>query len=506
MSKIQSNIMGLSEGLKSSEASDVKFHKPEKDPGINTLHIVYEGLPKSHNGMCIEAKQLGAPDPDIFESNFFKFFYQENRPHHWPYPWRMRHAQFVYSISVEDDERMKVLFPVIKRVIRRYDANLGGFEDSMMGVENTFRNMEMILRAPDISLAKNTYKAALLLSAGPSLDLEWAEIRRAQESGKFLIVGCDAIIKKALKEGVRPHIIMTTERVPGSEDFFRGISSDTLEGITLCSTLMAYRPTIEAWSGNKSFVVRQDYPSRWYPFLDRKQIWSAPSVAPTALGMIGLLGIKSVALVGQDLCLAKDGTSHAVMVESLEAQKKEMESQEQVRAESDNEWVETYSGEKRKTTNTWNVMKGDLLTTMGMWDQKVVSTAWHGSKIFGVPYQKLSEWIDGRLGGTPSGTFSVPKENPNFVWEFSKFKAKLASGIASLTSLGDNLDAFEPDDLIEQPHFAELCLTSCQRAYVTYLNKRFQRGVDKHEFKTLFRGDAYSAIKEAIDILKACQA
>ncbi len=71
-----------------------------------------------------------------------------------------------------------------------------------------------------------------------------------------------------------------------------------------------------------------------------------------------------------------------------------------------------------------------------------------------------------------------------------------------LSSLEDKLEDYTPDQLIDLPHFRELCLTSVQRAYVTYLNKRFQNGEDKHEYRTLIRAEALSAIREVLEILE----
>lgn len=498
---IQTNITGLSEGLRSSEASDVKFVASKNPDNINTLHIVWDTEPTNHKGMYIKASELGAPDPTLFEAALLQFFYMR-APLEGVVPWKCVNCQFVYSISIDDDERLKPLFPSIKRAIRRYDANLGGFEDSMLGVENTFKNIQMILKYSDISQAKNTFRAALLLSAGPSLDQEWDEIRRAISTHKFLVISCDAVIKKALKVGVRPHIVMTTERVPGSEDFLNGMTADELKGITLVSTLMAYGPTISGWNGNKAFTVRKDYPAHWYPFKNREFIWSAPSVAPTCLGVLGLLGIKSVALVGQDLCLDEKGNSHTSLSDSLVSVQKEMERQEKVRAEQDREEVETYSNQKRMTTNTWNVMRGDLTTVAQQWKQSVVSTSWHGSVIREIPYQSLTSWIDERLSGTPDGKIMILNKNPNESYELARFQSKRKTAIEYLKELEDNLEKYTPDEIIELPHFRELCLTSCQRSYVTYTNKRFQRSEDKHEFKTLFRGEALLAIREVIEILE----
>lgn len=490
------NITGIGMGLKNTEARDVQFIKPDEDPGIETLCISYDAEPKDHKGMFIRAVELGAPAPMVFEQNLLQFFYSQNKIEGASVPTEVKNAQFVYSISVDDDPRMRELFPSIKRAIRRYDANLGGFEDSMQGVRNTFQNMDLILRAPDITEAHNTFKAALLLSAGPSLEKEWETIRAIHKSDRFLIIACDAVVKKALKEKVEPHLIMTTERVPGAEDFLKDVNQSNC---ILLSTLMAYGPALRNWTGRRAFVIRKDYPAHWYPFKGRRNIWSAPSVAPTSLGVLGLLGIKDVALVGQDLCFGKDGRSHAKLSDDLENVRLEMEHIERARGVEDKERVETYSGESRGTTNAWNVMKGDLTTVKEQWRLNVVATGLEGAVIKDIPYVPLAEWA---ATHGKRGKFVLPEKNKYEAHDREALKWKRKAAKEFLLNLEDNLEKYGPDEIIELPHFRELCLTSCQRAYVTYLNKRFQRREDRHEFRTLFRAEALSSIREILEILE----
>ena len=73
--KIATNISGLSEGLKCSEAADVKFVKSDQDEGIQTLHIVWDAEPAGHKGVFLKATELGAPDPILFEESLLQFFY-----------------------------------------------------------------------------------------------------------------------------------------------------------------------------------------------------------------------------------------------------------------------------------------------------------------------------------------------------------------------------------------------------------------------------------------------
>lgn len=498
--KVEASISGLTTGLKNTEAKDVKFVKATSD--IQTLHITWDLEPKPdvHKGVFLKAIDLGAPDPTTFENNLLLFFYQRAKVLGFDET-EQPNARYVYSLSLDDDKRLIPLFPSVRSAVRRYDANLGGFEDSMVGVKNTFENMDLILAAPDISQAKCTYKYALLLSAGPSLDEEWEQIKIASDSNRFLIIACDAVVKKALEKGVKPHLIVTTERIPGAEDFLKNISDEDLKGMTLVSTLMAYGVALRNWKGKRAFVVRKDYPSHWYPFKERTVIWSAPSVAPTSLGILGLLQIKDIALLGQDLCLDKSGNSHTKLSGDLTETQKEMERVERERAKEDREVVTTYSGEKRETTNAWNVMRGDLTTVKNQWKMKVVSTSYHGAQIVDVPYQKLADYIHERLEER-AGKFLLWERNPHEKVERSALRFKRTQAIGFLKNLEDHLEDYTADQLIELPHFRELCLTSIQRAYVTYLNKRFQKREDKHEDRTLVRAEALSAMREVWEILE----
>lgn len=492
------NISGIGEGLKNTEVHDVNFvQSPETK--IQTLHISWDTPPKPevHQGIYILATELGAPDPEEFEKNLLRFFYSKDPET------KILNAQFIYSLSLDPDDRLKALWPAVKRVMRRYDANLGAFEDSMLGIRSTFKNMDLILRYPDISTAKCSFKNALLLSAGPSLDAEWGEIKRAYDSGRYFLIACDVVLKRALKEGVKPHLVVTTERVTGSEDFFKGLTEEDVRGVTLCSTLMAHRPVLDLWPGRLCFVVRRDYPSSWYGFKDRRTIWSAPSVAPTCLGILGLLRIKKVALVGQDLCLNKEGQSHAeIHTDPRTAEtKREMNEAEAARAKLDREEVVTYGGEVRRTTNAWNVMRGDLATVAMEWKLDVVSTSRQGARIPGIEYLSLKDFLADLETGLKRG-FHLKEANPNFNPEIYAFRKQRFAAKKVLRELMDHLEEFPPEALIQLPHFRDLCLTCVQRAYVTYLNKRFQRNEDTHQMRTIFWAEAMSAMVEILEILE----
>lgn len=484
--------MVLSQGILQKSISKMNLTKPLSDPKIQTLLICYDTPPSDHDGPYLLLKDIGAPNPTKVTHAFtqvLRTHVAENDPN----------SRYAYSISLEDDPRAIELFPAVMQAVKIFDAGLGSYEDSMMGVRNTFANMDLILKYPDISQASLTAGAAILLSAGPSIELEWNEIKRAYDSGKFFIVAVDAILSRALEKGVIPDVVVTSERVSGTEDFL-DVEAEKLP--LLVSTVMSYRPTIDIYRGPKSFVFRSDYASSWYPLHARKMIGSAPSVAPTAVGIMGLLGLKKILLCGQDLSLDPMGVTHANLGKRLEKKKEFLQKEESKMQSRENEVCDNYAGSTSKTTNAWKAMGVDMTMTVRQWDLEVVSSSLYGMVMQEVAYESSKSFIDRMLEeGLPDKYFHYPDKNLYEKKDRLKFESKVVQAKKSLSALEDKLGEVEPNHFLDLPHFNQLCKSAMQRVMVTYWNKVFQNRGDCHEFRVIVRGEALCAIRDILKIL-----
>ncbi len=148
---------------------------------------------------------------------------------------------------------------------------------------------------------------AIIVSAGPSLDKNVHELKKAQ--GRSFIIVVDAALRTVIKAGIRPNLVYSLDyKVP--DYFFEGIDMDGL--IWICEGLT--KPWILKQTNSKIFYV--GYFCRYYSSLSIKTIGYALSGVPTggsvstsAFSVASYLGFKKIILVGQDLAFTS-GVSH----------------------------------------------------------------------------------------------------------------------------------------------------------------------------------------------------
>ncbi|WP_373845633.1 6-hydroxymethylpterin diphosphokinase MptE-like protein, partial [Clostridium sp.] len=81
-------------------------------------------------------------------------------------------------------------------------------EDTIIGIENNFTNMKKLIESPSIECVKDKYKdiPAIIVSAGPSLDKNISELKRAE--GKALIIATDAVLTTLKNHGIVPDAVV----------------------------------------------------------------------------------------------------------------------------------------------------------------------------------------------------------------------------------------------------------------------------------------------------------
>ena len=149
---------------------------------------------------------------------------------------------------------------------------------------------------------------AIIVAAGPSLDKNIHELKKAE--GKAFIIVVDAAIKRVLREGIRPDIVVTEDaKVP--DRFFE---AEGMENVFWMANKFS-KPKVMQSYGNKVF-----YYGSTIRYWDQKLIdtigyrypdlMTGGSVANTAYGLAVYLGFKTIILIGQDLAFT-GGKSHA---------------------------------------------------------------------------------------------------------------------------------------------------------------------------------------------------
>lgn len=166
-------------------------------------------------------------------------------------------------------------------------------------------NLMQLKKALDPKVVKDI--PVIIVSAGPSLDKNINELKKAQ--GKAFIIAVDASIRTVLQAGVCPDLLCSID--PNSpERFFTGL--DTKEIFWACNQLS--NPTLLKKYANHIFYYGS-FGKQWGNIMKKELEYNFPtltsggSVSTEAFMLALHLGFRKIVLIGQDLAFT-GGVSH----------------------------------------------------------------------------------------------------------------------------------------------------------------------------------------------------
>ena len=191
-------------------------------------------------------------------------------------------------------------------------------EDTLLG----FR--QIALMSPQISFGprleplfkKFAGRPAVCVAAGPSLDKNFTLLKDIQD--KCLIIAADAVLGKLLRNGIKPHIVTSLERVIATYRlFFSGVVEefhDECRDILLVAQSLCVPWTSGRWPGPCCLVYKEEVVmDAWFAggVLGGPGLTSGISVAHMNYSLSHYMGASSIAIIGQDLAFGEDGASHS---------------------------------------------------------------------------------------------------------------------------------------------------------------------------------------------------
>ena len=180
-------------------------------------------------------------------------------------------------------------------------------EDVLTGLKHILHNLPLCAHHPNIWALKDILKdrPALVVSAGPSLKQSLPHLVGIQN--KIPIFCPDTSVPILLKAGIRPHVAASKERNTMSVQHFEAINSSEV-ALACCPVLRPY--IFELHHGPKAFIYRS---ADFYHWLQPEgELFEFDGSAGNLAYRLALLaGCNPIVLVGQDLCLADDGQTHA---------------------------------------------------------------------------------------------------------------------------------------------------------------------------------------------------
>ncbi len=186
--------------------------------------------------------------------------------------------------------------------------NFGRIDDSLDGVRATLMNKKALLNYPGINDLKKAFEGvpALIVGAGPSLDLELANIKANND--KFVVIAADAALKPLLAAGIRVDYVTSIERLNDYQrPFFEGLERTEAELVAFPVVLPSQ---FDLYPGQIRIVYRNySYFGYFEKAWPKGILMSGGSTSHLALRLAGYMGCSKAYLVGMDSCYEKqEGT------------------------------------------------------------------------------------------------------------------------------------------------------------------------------------------------------
>jgi len=227
-----------------------------------------------------------------------------------------------YVIHKGECEDPKPFNEILAKLKERILINLqligNSVEDTLLGLRQMALSSPWIAFGPKLRTLRGAFKGrpSVVVSAGPSLDKNY-ELLKGRED-KLLIIATDTVLRKLLKNGIRPHIVCALERgLVVLDKHFRDVIRDykeELKDVLLVVQSVCVPQIVGTWPGPKIVVGKAGLPLDYWvveKLLDGDTVPSGNSVAHMCMNIAALLGSDKIALIGQDLAYGEEGATHS---------------------------------------------------------------------------------------------------------------------------------------------------------------------------------------------------
>ncbi len=224
--------------------------------------------------------------------------------------------QNIYGNWIRDMQ--KKIFDVIRYA---YFTLGNDMEDTIIGIENNFENIDILIKSPSIEVLKDTYQNSplIIVSAGPSLDKNIHELKNAQ--GKAIIIATDAVLSTLKKYEIVPDGVVSIERVHITYEKFYKDKKIHPETVFIGPPVVR-REVFETMKENKKLLClkKGEKINEWInnDILGENRLLSmGTSCAHIAFSFAKHIGANPIIFIGQDLAYTKEGITHSKDVEVL---------------------------------------------------------------------------------------------------------------------------------------------------------------------------------------------
>lgn len=185
--------------------------------------------------------------------------------------------------------------------------------DAIIGIKQHIQNLPDVLRSPTLlNLVENLKNrdTAIIVSTGPSLNKQLETLKKI---APFVTIFCiDASFPILHKNGIKPDIVLSLERVEATARFYYDTPEEAQDGVIFAITSIVHKRLKESINrGIKQFSFRPFGYTNLFGFHEYGYLGIGMSAANMAYELIVHSRFKRCIIIGQDLAFGNDGSSHA---------------------------------------------------------------------------------------------------------------------------------------------------------------------------------------------------
>jgi len=287
------------------------------------------------------------------------------------------------SVLTDDSFYLRAI-RTVKKAARQIMVAAGNDSfDALIGMENMFANLNTIFCNPGIKELYGRFsgKPGVLVAAGPSLNKNMHVLKDLRDNA--LIASCDASLAPLMNKGIRPHLVASMERTPGTDLFYSGITD--FRDMYLITIPVLMPEAIAAFNGKKFVAYRSYFHFDWLE-KEKGSLVSGISVANYIFKVLVELGCDPIILIGQDLAYAEDGDTHV--------KGNVFGHRDQDLVEKPAVYLEGNDGNQVKSEKIWEIIKLTYEDDLTSYSGTCINATEGGAKIRGAEVMTFREAAD----------------------------------------------------------------------------------------------------------------
>ena len=192
----------------------------------------------------------------------------------------------------------------IKQQIEDYFILYSSVKNQSIYLDSNFRENTKYFNLP-VDVLENQFagKDLYIIAAGPSLDINFKELKKVGADGIILATG--TVLKKLVNHGIRPDYVIITDANAAVYPQIEGIGNI---GVPLLYLSTVYHKVVKDYVGDKYFICQKDYNlSEAFACQNGYRLFNTGgSVSTTALDIGIQFGCKRIIFVGLDLAFTNN--------------------------------------------------------------------------------------------------------------------------------------------------------------------------------------------------------